>query len=615
MFFSMPIFGQALLWTVITVVSVLAARFAIARKLPSPRALAVTALASLLVNSFYTWTFLPAHTGAMHGTWWYFAFLFIAVGLNQFLAYLSADSTSRSASPYGFRERTRHTEADPDLRLKPVMLVISAALMVLLIYPVGQVLLNQWPFGDASKWAEQANITVMPADAKLPQTDNKHIVMVDRDVALFLAQSKMGTDNLGSKYELNKEDFVKQSIASHLYWVCPLEYKSSWTQFWDTLSGSQSFPGFVIVDAENPDPNLVRLVHNLDLHYTNRAMFSHNIQRHLYALGYTDVDLDNPTIELDDNLEPYITVTTTRPRFVVGGTDIVQVLVVHMKDGSVTPYAPDKVPAFVDRVISEDMAQEYANNWGKFHFPGTGWTTSAFNGGSGQMKAYHTYMAYNTVDAPVFHIAMSANSDGAHSSTGVLVYDTRSRSGKFFPGLSGINLDNAGTFKNITENSNGNGVKEASEIGLYNVDGQTTFVAIFTAPQSVGRSFSGIGMMDAFNQSSPNVAYGDNKSASLRKYESYLALGNPNGTQVKDTQDLKKVTGTVEKANWVNGKLYLVLAEDPKHRFAATQDIAGGADLVEVIVGEKISLEYKDFGAREVEVVTAHYDPNQHAAK
>ncbi len=614
MFFSMPIFGQALLWTVITILSVIAVRFAVARKLPGKGALGITAVATLLVNSLYTWAALPSHTGAMHGTWWYFVFLFVAVGVNQFLAYLKADNSSSSRSRYSYREEEKPAKVDPDLRIKPIVLVVVAAVLVLLVYPVGAILANKWPMGNSAQWAAQANITIMPADAKLPQTDNKHIVMVDREVALFLAQSKMGTDNLGSKYELNKEDFVKQSINGHLYWVCPLEYKSGWTQFWDTISGSQSFPGFVIVDAENPDPNLVKLVHNLDLHYTNRAFFSHNIVRHLYSLGYTDLDLDNPTIELDDNMEPFITVTATRPRFTVGGTDIVKVLVVHMKDGSVTEYAPDKVPAFVDRVISEDMAEEYANNWGAFHFPGTGWTTSAFNGGSGQMKAYHTYMAYNTVDAPVYHIAMSANSDGAHSSTGILVYNTRTQSGQFFPGLSGINLDNANTFKNIAENSNGNGVKGASEIGLYNVNGQTTFIAIYTSPQSVGRSFSGMGMMDAMNQSSPNVAYGDNKAASLRKYEGFIALGNPNGAQVKDTQNVKKMTGTVAKANWVNGKLYIVLAEDATHRYAASQDIEGGADLVELVVGEKISLDYKDFGAREVEVTAAHYDPNQHAS-
>jgi hypothetical protein len=61
----------------------------------------------------------------------------------------------------------------------------------------------------------------------------------------------------------------------------------------------------------------------------------------------------------------------------------------------------------------------------------------------------------------------------------------------------------------------------------------------------------------------------------------------------------------------VNGRLYITLANDPKHRFAATQEVTGGSDLVEVVVGETITLEFKDFGAREVEVSNVHYDPNQ----
>ena len=48
-------------------------------------------------------------------------------------------------------------------------------------------------------------------------------------------------------------------------------------------------------------------------------MFGHNIVRHLYAKGYTNGNLDYPMIELDDNLKPYITVTYTLPKFVVGG--------------------------------------------------------------------------------------------------------------------------------------------------------------------------------------------------------------------------------------------------------------------------------------------------------
>jgi len=595
MFFSLPIFGQALLLTVITVAAVFAVRFVVARKAPSGRVLAITAFSSLLVNLVFTYNALPAHTGAMYGLWWYLAFTLVAVGVVQVLAYMKADNARG-----GRWDRDEKATRNPDLAFKPIVLLGTLAVTLLLVLPIGQIFLHQWPFGDAKEWSKQANIEIAGPDETLPQTDNKHIVMVDRDVALYLAQAKMGQDNLGSKYKLEKDDFVKQSIAGHLYWVCPLEYKSGWTQFWDGISGGQSFPGFVIVDAENPDPKNVELVHNLDLHYTNRAMFDHNIIRHLYAAGYTSGNLTAPTIELDDNRKPFITVTYTRPQFVTGGESTVSVLVVDMKNGAIQEYAIDKVPAWVDRVVGEDMAEAFANNWGFYHDDRTGWTTGTFNGGAYQMKVYSTFLQYNNVDAPVYHILMTSNDNSNHSATGVLVYDTRAQKGKFYPGLAGINLDVDQTFRSIPENNNGTGNKQVTEGGLYNVNGRVTWIGVFTSPQQIGRSFSGLGMLDAAAPNPTNVAYGENKTVALRKYETYLGSGNPNGTGVKDTQTTKSVTGVVTKANWVNGKLYLVLNDDTGHRFAATQDVAGGADLVEVVVGEKITLEYKDFGAREV---------------
>ncbi len=601
--FSYAILGQAVLWAVITAAVCIVVRLVIARQLMRSGAIAIVFASSFFINLMFTYFATPAHVGAMHGVWWNLLVLFLTVGTVHGLEMFKADSQRYRNSDSG--------TASGDLSPKTAILLGSVALFVLLLLPLGQLFIHQWPLGDSRAWAEQPNITVASPDSKLPQTDNQHIVLVDREVALFLAQSKLGDQNIGSKYKLEKSDFVKQSLNGHLYWVCPLEYKSEMTQMWDALFGNQSFPGFVIVDAENPDPNRVELIHNLDLHYTNGAMFGHNVIRHLYAAGYTDGNLENPTIELDDSKQPFITVTYSRPKFTVGGDEMVFVLVVDMKTGGIQEYQPDQLPAWIDRVVSEEMALEYANNWGKFNDSSTGWLTSSFNGGANQMKAYHLYMAYNSVDSPVYHIAMTSNDDTNHSSTGVLVYETRSQKGTFYPGLSGLNLDNGATLKSIAENSNGAGNKDASEIGLFNVDGQPTWIAIYTAPQQIGRSFAGLGMMDAKNPASGSVAFGNDKTVSLRKYETYLASGNPNGAQVKNDEHVETVTGTVVKANWVNGKLYVVLAGDSKHRFAATQDIAGGADLVEVVVGEKITLSYKDFGARQVEVTEVKYNPAQ----
>ncbi len=611
MLFSIPIMGQTLLWTVLTVAAVIGVRLLIGRKMPSKRTLLFTTAGSFFINLIYTYWFMPAHTGPFLGTWWYLLFAAFAVGIVHVLAMKKADD-SRGYSYRRNEEEKPEGVSAGDLSWKPAAWLAALAVSVLFVYPLLQVFAHQWPFGDAKEWAQQANIEVMSKDEKLPQTDNQHIVLVDREMAIYIAQAKLGNGNVGSKYELVKEDFVKQSINGHLYWVGPLEYKSGMAQFFDYFSGSQRFPGFALVDAENPDPNAdVELITDLNLKYTPRAFFSHNLLRHLYAAGYTDGSLDNPTIELRDDKHPFITVTYTRPKFVVGGEEMVKVLLVDMVDGSITELDPDKLPTWIDRVISEDLAETYANNWGYYNDPDAGWMTSFFYGGANQMKVYHTYMAYNQVDEPVYIMTMSSNSGNNHSATGVLVYETRTRKGKFYPGLSGINLDLEQTFKSIQENNSGTGNKQPTELVLYNVDGTPTWVAIYTTPQQIGRSFGGLGFLDAHNPQSGAVQFGESKAAVLRKYQAYLGHGNVNGGTVNSTVKVQSVTGVIVKANWVNGRLYVTLANDPKHRFAATQDVTGGSDLVEVVVGETITLEFKDFGAREVEVSKVHYDPNQ----
>lgn len=615
MFFSLPILGQALLWTVLTVLAVGVVRFALARQI-AVKAMLFSALGAGLVHLFWVYFFLPAHVGSMNGMWFQIAIVLSTVGIVQGFAMHRAEQARSSANRgrgYSYREGPEASVPNVsklDLSWKPVWILVGVATLVLVVYPLFQIAINTRFGGDAKEWAAQGNITVAPAEEKLPPTDNAHIVLVDREVAMFKAQAKLGTGNLGSKYKIEKEDFIKQAINGHLYWVVALEYGSWMAQVRDAAGGNQHTPGFIIVDAEDPQAD-AELLDNLKLRYTTSSMFSQSLLRHLYGKGYTNGNLTEPTIELDDNKRPYMTVTYTYPKFLVGGEQMQMVLLTDMQTGEVQELEPKELPKWIDRVISEGMIKEYVSHWGAYHHPEAGWWTGMFGGGVNQMKIDGTFLVYNDVDEPVLVMGMTSNNGKDRSATGVLVYQTREQRGRFYPGLAGVNLDVSQTLKSIQENNSGNGNKEAAAVVLYNIDGVPTWVAIYTTPQAIGRSFAGIGMLDAHNPQSNVVQYGENKAIALRKYQTYLGQGRPNGAAVNSTFKEGTVSGRVVKANWVNGKLYLVIDSDTKHRYAASPDVAGGNDLVELVVGESVTLEFKDFGVREVEVTRVEYNPNQ----
>ena len=89
------------------------------------------------------------------------------------------------------------------------------------------------------------------ASPKLPPTDQNHIVLVSKSIAIFKGQQVLGSNgqNLGSTYSIDPDSYTLQSINHHLYYVGPLMYNNIFANL-----NSRTTPGFVVVDAEDPQP-------------------------------------------------------------------------------------------------------------------------------------------------------------------------------------------------------------------------------------------------------------------------------------------------------------------------------------------------------------------------
>jgi hypothetical protein len=155
------------------------------------------------------------------------------------------------------------------------------------------VVFTTWFDSNAKALAAIPHVT-MAQSATLPPTDPNNIVLVSQNVAAYKGQQILGSNgqNLGSSYGIDPTTYTLQSIRHHLYYVAPLEYNNIFVNL-----ANSSTPGFVIVDAENPQavPQLCTNTSTSNLcptdgasiAYLPGALLNQDLIRHVYLISFT----------------------------------------------------------------------------------------------------------------------------------------------------------------------------------------------------------------------------------------------------------------------------------------------------------------------------------------
>ena len=372
------------------------------------------------------------------------------------------------------------------------------------------VIFTTWFDSNARALAAIPTFTINTSPTPLVPTDPTHIVLVSSAVATFKGQQILGSNgqNLGSQYNIG--DYALQSIHHHLYYIAPLEYNNIFINLVHS-----STPGFVVVDAENPQaaPQL-RLGAGDSLAYLPGAIFNQDLLRHVYLSGYTYGRLADPTLELDDSFHPYWTISLMVPTHGYTGEVLSKVLLVDAHSGGVSEYDSQNVPTWVDRVIPSDTVKQYLSWWGLYH------AAPWFNpSGAGQQQpASDPQLVYNNADQPVWLVPMTSNTGSDSSSTGVFLFDTHKNQATLYTGAAGLGIgDNvqntfASTRANILHYT-------VDSFQLYQVCGIPTWVAIYSS----GGIFQDVGVLDARALSGGNVQFEPILSAALSDYTTWLA--------------------------------------------------------------------------------------------
>jgi hypothetical protein len=478
------------------------------------------------------------------------------------------------------------------------MVAIVLALFVGLVANSVIVIATTWFDPNAKALAAIPNVQM--SSNPLPATNVQHIVLVTQDIAVYrggqvLAESGQ---NLGSLYHLEPDQYTLQSVAGHLYWIAPLVYNNVFANL-----GNYTTPGYVVVDAENPDaPPQLRTGYHL--HYVPNALFNQDLIRHVYLSGYTYGDLVDPTLEVRDDWRPFYTISLMQPSRGFTGETLKQVLLVDPQTGGIQAFAPADVPAWVDRVIPSSVVSDYLGWWGQYHF--APWFNPS--GAGQQVQAGAPELVYNDVDQPVWLVPMTSSSAQDSSSTGVILFDTKKNAATFYP-LAGLGVGSNVTTAFSSTQANIRGY-DVSTPQLYSIFGRPTWVAIYSQSAGTGATFQAVGLLAADDLNGANVQYAPSRDQALALYSQWLAghpkggigtTGSPGTTTTTMSGKVIRVAPTTVSGNTV----YYLWVSGQSHIFTATAAISSILPLVQP--GDDVSGTYLETG-QQVESLTTFTD-------
>ena len=447
------------------------------------------------------------------------------------------------------------------------------------------VVFTTWFDSNAKALAAIPNVTIEKQTTPLIPTDPNHIVLVSQGVAAFKGQQILGSNgqNLGSSYSLDPNSYTLQSINHHLYYVAPLSYNNIFIN----LSNS-STPGFVVVDAENPQASPTLHVSSGDsIAYLPGAIFNQDLLRHVYLSGFTYGRLVDPTLELDDSFHPYWTISLMQPTRGYTGDVLSQVLIVDAHTGDIKVYKPQDVPSWVDRVMPSATVSQYLQWWGLYH------AAPWFNpSGAGQQQpATDPQLLYNNADQPVWLIPMTSSSTNDQSSTGVFLFDTHKNQAHFYPQAAGIGIGS--NVQNTFASTRANILRyNVDSFQLYQICGVPTWVAIYSS----NGIFQAVGILDARQLNGGNVQFEPNLAAALSDYKQWLAqnnIQNSCGASSPTGGSLQTVTGKVLRISSVqqNGNtIYYIQVSGQRVIFTANLSLSPKLPLVQA--GDTVTITY-----------------------
>lgn len=388
------------------------------------------------------------------------------------------------------------------------------------------------------------------------------MIIVDKEIAERIGEKELGSDpGLGSRVILG--DFTLQAVNQKLYWIAPLVHTDffKWWRFSD-----EGTPGYIRVSATNQeDYAMVRSVNNknITIKYQPQAFFGEDLGRHIYVNGYHGQLYSDYTFEVDDNWNPYWTVTLYDSKIGFGGDDAIGILCINPETGHIDQYTVDNAPAWIDRIQPEDFVSDQVDDWGYYVH---GWLNPSDRDRLAVAGEHSVVLGKD--GRSYFYLGLT--SKGKENSTvGFVMVDTRTKKTTWFK--------QAGATEDAAKASAEGKVQEKGYVGsdgiTYNIGGYPTYEFLLKDKAGLMKIIALVNVHDH-----SIVGIGENRHEAVQDYQAQITnRGNSVSFAVNDIEKVTVKSKVIRFSSEVvkgNTYYYFILEKRPGTIFNVGSNIS-----------------------------------------
>jgi hypothetical protein len=395
--------------------------------------------------------------------------------------------------------------------------------------------------------------------------DQTNVRLIDSVIAERMAEQVVGSDPaLGGTYVLG--DMQLTRLHGVLVWAAPLDFSG-----WSAWRSTDASPAYVWVNAHTGETKLVREVNGqpIAMKCLESSYFGSYADRIVWSSGHQSVGLEDYSFELDSAGNPQYVVTVYANRVGLSGADPTGIVVLDPQTCTTRDYTMTNIPAWVNRVVPDDIAQSQATRYGDYHLHG--WWNAHFGAGadiltpSGDIELVTTSKNGDTA----WYQGMSTPGN-PNGTTGFLLIDSRTKRATYFE-QDGATED-AAQVAILGKISEKRGYTTTSPI-LYNIGGRATYLVTL---KDAGGNPKGVGLMPVDNRNIVIVA--DDLRRGLLMYEQAIASSSYGTGGVGGGEPIVTLDGKVYRfsSEVVDGNTvyYIVLADHPGIILSANSGIS-----------------------------------------
>ncbi|MCL2531380.1 MAG: hypothetical protein FWE40_04415 [Oscillospiraceae bacterium] len=354
------------------------------------------------------------------------AFFFMMPAINfrspDFYAYLLLVIVSFVVLLYLFSNASKQAEFMPWVK-RTSMPAIAIALVIALFFGAAWVFSS--PFFLARRYHQIMPVQELTFAEEIDEVDFGLLPKIDEAAARIIAETTLGElIDVVSQFELsqNSTQIVYNGRPVRVF---PLAYVDAIRWINNTSTG---LPGFVMVYMDDRTSEFHRLDQGQYIRFTDEEHFFRLLQRHL-RLRFPTYLLGTASFEIDNDRNPYWVVPRlNRTVGLVGGEDVIGVLLVNAVTGDITEYDLADVPEWVNRVYNASLLRQQFNWFGLY---GEGFWNSIL-GQRGVWQATPNYNYLIQRNDVYMYSGVSAAGGAEHSIIGFVLVNQRTREAHFY---------------------------------------------------------------------------------------------------------------------------------------------------------------------------------------